>query len=167
MEPGHKIYREHQHNLSQVLPIYHHGDEGRGKRRGNPVVVSIESPIGLHTSSKKGRRACGCQPPNSLQRKYATTNAGIPAHHKQRLMRQQTSMRGRSFLQHCLFTIPSAYHHEYPHLLDEMLQMIATELKSLFVRWIHCQRQELLCSFVWSERGFEMVYQNIQSHEEL
>ena len=38
----HRVFSEHPGSLQSVVPLAWHGDEGRGKRRGNTVVVSIE-----------------------------------------------------------------------------------------------------------------------------
>lgn len=49
----HDVFREHSNNLDKVIPLCWHGDEGRGKRRGNTCVVSLELPIGCHTVLNK------------------------------------------------------------------------------------------------------------------
>lgn len=154
-EPSHKVFEEHQHNLQNVIPLYYHGDEGRGKRRGNTVVVSMETPIGIHTlaESKKRKTACGCQPPLHLQRKYRRTNDDVPARHKSRLLSQRTNMKGHSFLQHwCLFVIPSVYHHAYPQLLMEMMQVVSDEFRSLFYDGITVHGKNF-CAAVCGHKG--------------
>lgn len=66
----HQVFVEHQDSLSRVVPIVWHGDEGRGKRRGNTCVVSIESVFSAYSSQKDrptaGKRSradmeCPCQ----------------------------------------------------------------------------------------------------------
>ena len=39
--------------LDNIIPIAWHGDEGRGKRRGNTVCVSMEAVIGVETALRK------------------------------------------------------------------------------------------------------------------
>ena len=136
-EPDHMAFREHQHSLQSLIPVFYHGDEGRGKRRGNTVVVSLESPLGIFTEqqqqSRKPSVACGCNPPAGLKRKYHSMVHGLPDRLKTRLVSQRTNMRGHSFLQHwCMFMIPSVWHHTYPQLLLEMMDVISKDFKSLF-----------------------------------
>ena len=76
----HLVFREHANSLQSTIPLFYHGDEGRGKRRGNTVVLSCESPIGIHTtlpSRKRGRDECHCKPPAALERKYGRTTRKI------------------------------------------------------------------------------------------
>lgn len=37
--PSHQVYAAHGHRLRRVIPMYYHGDEGRGKLR-RPVLVA-------------------------------------------------------------------------------------------------------------------------------
>ena len=142
--PDHLVYREHRDNLQNIIPLYYHGDEGRGKRRGNTVVVSCESPIGLSTSSssqllgsRKRKRTCKCQPPVQLQNQYGVATQAIPSRLESSLKSQVTSTTGHSFMQHwCLFVIPSVYHHAHPDLLKSLMEIIANDFRSLFYEGI-------------------------------
>ena len=138
--PDHVVFQEHGNNLNKVVPLFWHGDEGRGKRRGNTVVIDCEAPIGLATSlksKKTSRNTCGCQPPASLKRKFSNSNQELPHRLKSPLKRQQTNMRGHSFLQHfTLCVIPSVWHHSQPGLLLAILEHIATQFKILFYEGI-------------------------------
>ena len=133
--PNHPVFEVHKDNLQTVVPVCYHGDEGRGKRRGNTVVVSMEAAIGIYSQrqSKKRKEPCGCNPPMDLKRKYTRKRNDLLPRHQSRLSTQTTNMKGHSFLQHwVLFVIPSVYHHAYPQLLMEMLQVIGHDLRSLF-----------------------------------
>ena len=57
--PEHRVFQEHQHSLSRVVPLCLHGDEGRGLRKGNCSVLSWESPLGLN-SAKRTSFTCSC-----------------------------------------------------------------------------------------------------------
>ena len=136
----HLVFQEHANSLSCTLPLLYHGDEGRGKKRGNTVVVSCESPLGIHTtwnSRKRRRDECHCKPPATLEQKFASTTKKIPGHLRSKLMAQQTNMRGHSFLQHfILFLLPSSLHKTYPGLLPEMLRHISGCFRMLFYEGI-------------------------------
>ena len=69
----HAVFDEHQHELECVVPIYWHGDEGRGKRRGQTVIIGIEPVIGPETLLGRKRcrdSGCGCDPPQSLRSRF-------------------------------------------------------------------------------------------------
>eukprot|EP00438_Fugacium_kawagutii_P009534 Skav228273 [mRNA] locus=scaffold7162:9256:10044:+ [translate_table: standard] len=132
----HEVYREHNSNLSQILPLMLHGDEGRGKRRGNTVVCSCETPISSFTAVnvKKRRRAeCDCSPPPQSVRKYGGVTRRLSNEHLAALRMQATTMKGHSFLHRFLmFIIPVAIHHERPNALMELLKLVALDLRRLF-----------------------------------
>ena len=52
----HRVFSEHPGSLQSVVPLAWHGDEGRGKRRGNTVVVSIETCLGINTVLQQKKR---------------------------------------------------------------------------------------------------------------
>lgn len=47
--PQHMVF-ESGCPLDTTVPILLHGDEGRGLRRGNTAILTLESPLGLGTS---------------------------------------------------------------------------------------------------------------------
>lgn len=133
--PQHKIFDEHNNNLQSCLPVYWHGDEGRGKRRGNTCVVSIETPIGIHTLDETRKRSapCDCSPPASLLQKFGKATKFVPSHLKRAMAQQRTAMKGHSFLQKwALIVLPTAIFKSYPGLLHKMLELIGNQLKELF-----------------------------------
>ena len=135
--PMHQVFREHNDSLQSIIPIYWHGDEGRGKRRGNTVVVSIEPPLGIHTlteSKKKRCRSCQrCSPPDSLLRKFGKETNHLEDRFRKVLAQQRTTMTGHSFLQHwVLIVLPTAICKTYPGVTKEMLHVIGREFRELF-----------------------------------
>lgn len=132
----HEVFKEHGDNLGQVIPLVWHGDEGRGKRRGNTAVVSCGTPLSIFTAvNAKKRRLddCACNPPAQSLRKYPAVNRRLSGKHLAALRLQATTMKGHSFLHRFpLFIIPSAVHHEYPGALEELLKIIARDLRRLF-----------------------------------
>ena len=137
----HQVFEEYGHDgrgLENIIPIAWHGDEGRGKRRGNTVVVSLQSVIGVETARcqkrKHSRSDCrDCKPPPSFLQQYPRTSHKLDTGVLSRACNQWTTMRGHSFLQHfALFVLPSSIHHAYPAVLGEMLQLMAADLKRLF-----------------------------------
>ena len=133
----HQVYREHSDNLSRVLPLFWHGDEGRGKRRGNTVVVSCQTPFGTSTALNWKKRTatgdCKCSPPASIKQRFGSGRQILSQRHMEILEMQTTTMKGHSFLHHWpLFIIPSSVHHAHPSALIEMLQIMSRDFKRLF-----------------------------------
>ena len=133
----HEVFKEHPNNLSQVIPMVWHGDEGRGKRRGNTALVSCGTPLSVFTAvnAKKRRHDhdCGCNPARQSLAKYPNINRRLSAKHLAALRLQATTMKGHSFLHRFpLFIIHSAVHHEHPGALEELLKLMALDLRRLF-----------------------------------
>lgn len=133
----HIVYSEHDGQLETVIPIYWHGDEGRGKRRGNTAVVAMECVFGNQTavSARKKRpyAACQCQPSSSLKRRFGDCNRKLTQKQLDILRLQTTTMKGHSFLHHWpLFIIPSSIHHEHPKALMQLLDVMSKDFRQLF-----------------------------------
>lgn len=151
----HLVYQEHEFNLPYVLPLLWHGDEGRGKRRGQTVLVSLEVPIGIETvkaSRKRARETCRCDPPMSLKQKYGPVRRKVPQHMKKRLDMQKTNMKHHSFLQHFpIFIIPSSINKKSDALFG-LLDVFARELKSLFYEGFESNGR-VFCAAVCGGKG--------------
>ncbi len=135
----HKVFSEHGASLSRCLPLMWHGDEGRGKRRGNTVVVSCETPFGVTTSlqKKRCRDDCGCNPPAVTKAKYPRVQRRLTDKQKESLRVQTTTMKGHTLLHHYpLFIVPSSIHHEYPGATIELLKILAEDFRQLFFEGI-------------------------------
>lgn len=134
---NHEVFQEHNDNLERVLPLFWHGDEGRGKRRGNTVVVSCETVFGTNTvlnSRKRTRDECDCNPGDSLKQRFAgRPQQTLTPEQLKILGMQATTMKGHSLLHHWpLFIIPSSIHHAHPGALLELLKVLAGEFRKLF-----------------------------------
>ena len=150
-----RVYQEHQDSLQTVVPIAWHGDEGRGKRRGNTVVVSCEAVIGVHTALQKKRPhpSCDCKAQDGIKQKYGPLSRKLREHTCDLLKKQWTNMKGHSFLQHfALFMIPSSVHHKHPQVLMEMLKLIAADFRRLFFEGLTVQSRHV-CFAVVSGKG--------------
>ena len=112
--------------LDRLIPICIHGDEGRGKRRSQTTVFSIESLLGL---KGYGSSCDECCPQQSWDAPYGEVDG---LHHPfQNLLRH--NMKSHSFLQHFpLFVLPGTLWKNYKRLTKEMISFLASELKALF-----------------------------------
>lgn len=132
----HVVFEEHNDQLQTVIPLVFHGDEGRGKRRGNTAVVSCGAVIGTQSvvnSRKRSFGDCDCSPPASLKQKFGGVTQRLSTQHKNLLRVQSTTMKGHSMLHRWpLFIIPSDIHHAHPAAMKQLLEIVAREFRQLF-----------------------------------
>ena len=125
----HEVYNHHRDNLSNVIPIGWHGDEGRGKRRGNTAVLMVERVFVVRAA----KRCKDCHPPASLKARFAQCNHRLPQHVRELLKLQHTTMKGHCMLHKFpLFIIPSSVHHTHPGAMRELMNLVALDLRQLF-----------------------------------
>ena len=157
----HMVFEEHSNNLERTIPLAWHGDEGRGKRRGNTVVVSCQSPIGITTVLPKNLKRkyaesqceCGCNPPDFIKQQFNQVDRTLSDAVLEVLGKQWTNVKGHSFLQHwALFIIPSWVHHEYPDVLPNMLEVIAADFRRLFFEGVTV-RNKHFCFAIIAAKG--------------
>ena len=137
---GHVLFQENgpdgEEGFSLTVPAVWYGDEGRGRRRGNTALVTLETPFGLNTfenvqSMNHSFRCRTCQPDNRLEAKYPCNHpnpTGIPL-----AAYASTNFKEHVFLSRVpIFLLPCALYKEHPDLIDFMLRKIAKELKQLY-----------------------------------
>ena len=109
--------------LSHIIPVALHGDEGRGKRRSNTTVASWEAVLG-----HKGHLSeCGDCVPTHLDPIPHADGQNLLAH------KLKSNMKGHSFIQHFVsFILPGVLLAGVSGLLDAMLAMLADEFAKLF-----------------------------------
>ena len=133
---GHQVYQTHNTNLHHVIPLALWGDEGKGKRRSNTTVVSLEAVIGC-----KGKISGGCTQCESSSLDLSQWGPrGDQEHHLAKSM--WTNMKGHSYLQHWpLFLIPGTLDKDYKPLTFKMLELISSELEELFTTGVQVGTQ--------------------------
>lgn len=104
--PDHEIYHRasaHQLQLNMCIPVLHHGDEGRGLKKKQIMVLSVHGALG------KGCRRSTSDDPLKL------------------------NLVGNTFLTHYLFcAMPIYLYNECPEAFYMMLDIQAEEFKNLF-----------------------------------
>ena len=131
---SHRVFEDHMDNLGTVLPISVHGDEGRGVRKGNTCVLSLETVFGWQTRSNCRNRLhygdCKCCSSSAVdlgQDVLQCADNDVPltafqAHH----------IKGHPFLNKMLaFCLPSKM-YKTNNFLDLLLEQICLELKQLY-----------------------------------
>ena len=137
VNPHHPVFSEHGSNLSRVIPICYHGDEGRGKKRGMTAVISIEAVIGIYTSwhIKTGTKKCSDCGPSRKESAYFPKRAAVssPSELDTLIESQCTNMKGHSHLQHWpVFILPGAMYKHYKPLLPMCFERLAFHLRQGF-----------------------------------
>ena len=132
----HTVFSEHPHSLCRCIPICYHGDEGRGKRRGNTVVLSVEAVLGIMTGwkSSAGKETCtDCCPPSDVMEMFPQRSENPCAGWDDYIKAQQTNMKGHSFLQHYpTFVLPGTMYKKHGGLMQACLGQMSNDLKQGF-----------------------------------
>ena len=121
-------------DLGTTIPLAFYSDEGKGPKRGNFVVVAIESPIGLMDVADDF--TCTCQedvkkaPQEFVPGQQA---AGPYTPMEEAALKQSAACKGHSYLtRHVLFGLPDWIYKHHPEVLEKMTQQVADELTTLF-----------------------------------
>ena len=120
---SHEAFLVHD-DMTRVIPICLHGDEGRGKRRSQTTVVSWECCLGM---TGVATQCSGCKPA-CLPEDPGNGWGGNP------LSKELVcNLKGHSFLQHFpLFVLPGTWWKAYKPLTHKMLQRVASDFHDLF-----------------------------------
>ena len=164
--PSHKVFQVHSPEaLAQVVPLYLHGDEGRGQKKSPYLVLSMESPIGC-TPRLKG--ACGCReymesrpdlPSFGEAREYVLTEEV-----KRRCLGMFTNFRSHSYLtRHLLFGARAWIFKKNPHILQELLEIILDDFNRLMLEGIDIPNHGLMFAGIAGCKGDMDWHQKIYS----
>lgn len=136
--PDHEVFKHHINDLRHTIPLSLFGDEGRGPKRGNFLIWSIESTLGLGNLPKDWK--CNCA--NDLAKLPKTDLLNLPTGSGQstreevrlRAEKQMTNMKGHSYVtRHLIFGIPHwLYKNEKEEVLEEHLTALSNDMCDLF-----------------------------------
>lgn len=120
---GHAVFHrpDESASLELTIPLALYGDEGRGRRRGNTALVTLDATFGINTAKhwQEGRLSTSHECCNSDTLKL--DDFILP------------TMKEHSFLSRVpLFLLPCSLYKQHPDLIEFMLGKIAKELKQLF-----------------------------------
>ena len=131
--PNHEVYALDPGSLSTTIPILLYGDEGRGRRRGQTCVVSLETVFGLSSAENFERQTCvdcSCVPDPRVATQYASVTQPVELEY---IHAASTTMKEHSFLSRVpLFLLPCTVYKEHPDLIDYMHDHISRELCQLY-----------------------------------
>ena len=128
-----------ERDLSRVLPLLIHGDEGRSMKKGKCMVMSIQSALGS-TAKPLSRAQCDCRtvlsgnpdlPVYGIGDEPAAYSLASDAHRV--LSKQTTNYRGSTYLSRfLLFSLGSWIYEKHPAVLDRLVAQAAADLRRLF-----------------------------------
>ena len=148
---SHAVFSKHEANdLSRVIPVAIHGDEGRGKRRSQTTIISFESVLGIKGSLTPCTACCPSHLPNSGSGKSPAENPQV------KLL--QSNMKGHSFLQHWpLVVIPGVWAKEYKKMTDQFLELFGEEFKTMFEDGFLVNGQRWYCAVVSAKGDLKWI----------
>ena len=133
--PSHEVFSARsEQELAYTVPVSVYGDEGRGLKRANFMVVSWECPLGVHEGPDCPPCDCAAYTqgvPANMVPSFAgpiqeTTDASVAS-------LATSNLRGHSYLsRHLLFGCPSWVYKTHPEVCQGVLDVLATDLANLF-----------------------------------
>ena len=145
--PTHRVFQEHAGSLSTVLPLCVHGDEGRGVRKGNTCLLTVESVLGMDARSNMNSgahySACKCCSNTAgldMSKQVLTKPTKQPGSAAPPLAAQQAhNISGHPFLSKLLvFMMPTKLTKDTDLLLG-FIEHISKELKQLFFEGVYAR----------------------------
>ncbi|CAE7889525.1 unnamed protein product, partial [Symbiodinium necroappetens] len=131
--PSHVVFTRHATNLSQVVPLLIHGDEGRSIKKTAYLILSMESPIGI--LPHRGP-ACDCSAVLAARPDLPTY--GVPNH---KLLDAKsleicrgmtTNFKGHSYLSRfLLFGLGGWVYKKNPHVTAVLFERVAEDFRLL------------------------------------
>eukprot|EP00438_Fugacium_kawagutii_P030935 Skav200082 [mRNA] locus=scaffold4413:148907:150756:- [translate_table: standard] len=142
-DPNHEIFARHAlEERKRCVPLLVYGDEGRGPKRGNFLIWSLESPLGI-ASMRKG---CSCDCARELRKvprfeiMEAEPVAQAPPEHLALAELQTTNYGGHSYAtRHLLFGIPHWLYKQSKQVVQCHLKLLQEDLTSLFEDGFVCR----------------------------
>ena len=141
--PTHDVYQHHRDNLGTTLPMCLHGDEGRGVRKGNTCLMSLESIFGVSTVSNLEQNLhygdCKCCSAEGLDMNLDVLSNSCRAVPIAQYM--DHNIKGHCYLtKHLISVLPHALYKD-TNLLMEMVEHISLELRQLFYEGFYARKQ--------------------------
>eukprot|EP00438_Fugacium_kawagutii_P033436 Skav208822 [mRNA] locus=scaffold667:186295:199814:+ [translate_table: standard] len=134
---NHCVYSTHEGNLSKVIPICLHGDEGRSVKKTNYLVVSIEPVFGSQNDPRV-HEGCSCEAflasrPDLPSYNPDSNTVDFDNEFAEIARKQQTNMKGHTFLSRWLmFGLGGWVNKRHPQVAKTILKALADDLAALF-----------------------------------
>lgn len=142
--PQHEVYQRRANDLRRTIPLSLFGDEGRGPKRGNFLIWSLESTIGLKDLPDNWKCTCGAdlkKLPRTDLPELAWDGYGpqqVREEVYQRALKQMTNMKGHSYVtRHLIFGMPHwLYKNDKALILENHIDAITANMQDIFSRGV-------------------------------
>ena len=153
VHPSHVMSEPHpERSTANSFAVCLHGDEGRGLKKGNTCVISLETTLGLDLAAgdfDRGNQPCGC----CLEEPYAKRfrlNSGqaLPRHGMNICETQELNLKQNSFLtKFVLAVLPNKYYKK-TDVLERLLDVLVDDLTALFNHGFHSRERQWFVGLV-------------------
>ena len=148
--------------LKHTVPLCLFGDEGKGPKRGNYMVTTMESPLGL-----ADHHVCRCTCKEVVEKHalevpmcYGPVAPDTAEQHV--AAKAATNYKSHSYLtRHILFGLPDSVYKDYPHIYQDMLALYASELKSLFCDGMECCGQRFYVALLGNKGDLKHMAEKV------
>ena len=156
------MFQEGPSRLKHTVPLCLFGDEGKGPKRGNYMVTTMESPLGL-----ADHHVCRCTCKEVVEKHvlevpmcYGPVAPDTAEQHV--AAKAATNYKSHSYLtRHILFGLPDFVYKEYPHIYQDMLALYASELKSLFCDGTECCGQRFYVALLGNKGDLKHMAEKV------
>ena len=132
--PTHAVFTTHAQHLHSVVPLCIHGDEGRGLKKANYLVMSMQSPLG--STPRPSNRKCDCEARLRDRKDLPFSDGQSPSLSrtvKAFMDSVWCSFRGHSYLSRfLLYGLAGVMCKSHPEVPKAMYALLADDLYELF-----------------------------------
>ena len=157
--PTHAIFSsENRRRLDRVIPLALFGDEGRGPKRGQFLLWSMESVLGHRDlESPSSCRCAGELLAFPLVDALGTYDPDIPSSHEfARAIRQSISLKGHSYItKHLVFGLPSWMYKKHPEVELKHIDLMVSDLQMLGTSGVNVHGEQWYACVVASKGDFK------------
>ena len=139
----HEVFREHASCTSHVIPLCLHGDEGRGLKKTNTCVMTLESIFGLSTGDNimcgKHFNSCRCCSQRGLDHQEPCKTEADEKDTIPPTAFQEINLQHHPFLtKFLLLALPQSVFKQNG-VLELLIQQISSELRQLFFEGVYAR----------------------------
>lgn len=165
--PQHEVFSAHKGDLSRVVPLFIHGDEGRSVKKTGYLVVSVESPLGSH---KDPRIPAGCSCSSFMASrpdlpKYGTDSNLVDGAYQSVGRKQLTNFKGHSYLSRWLiFGLGGWVYKKHRHVADRLFEELTADMQRLFQQGVLLENGQRVFGALVGIKGdldFHAKYMNL------
>lgn len=153
--PSHPVFTDHATHLDCTIPIQLFGDEGRGQKRGNFLLWSFASAIGLFDLAEDWSCDCRdqlrCKPPIQLDG-VQLAQPQPDETDLQRAAMHMSNYKGHSYVtRHMVFGLPHWCYKSHPWVVDKHMVLLSADLGQCFRQGIDINGKQFFAAVIGSK----------------